>query len=134
VITITGIGDHLRLEWPITITGMRSYRTPPQILAPRRSPEFTFRNMPGVSRQGPFGSNLSPSRRARITQGRCPDRRRTGLHITRRWSVRDSINASGRGAVKEHTLFCGSFRQVADQMKEPGRELIAQSSSKRTAS
>ena len=23
VITITGIGDHLRLEWPITITGMR---------------------------------------------------------------------------------------------------------------
>ena len=24
VITITGIGDHFRLEWPITITGMRS--------------------------------------------------------------------------------------------------------------
>jgi hypothetical protein len=24
VITITGISDHLRLEWPITITGMRS--------------------------------------------------------------------------------------------------------------
>jgi hypothetical protein len=24
VITITGIGDHLRLEWPITITGMRT--------------------------------------------------------------------------------------------------------------
>src|ERR1700694_1460397 len=24
VITITGIGDHLRPEWPITITGMRS--------------------------------------------------------------------------------------------------------------
>jgi hypothetical protein len=23
VITITGIGDHLRLEWPITITGTR---------------------------------------------------------------------------------------------------------------
>jgi hypothetical protein len=23
VITITGIGDHLRPEWPITITGMR---------------------------------------------------------------------------------------------------------------
>jgi hypothetical protein len=23
VITITGISDHLRLEWPITITGMR---------------------------------------------------------------------------------------------------------------
>jgi len=22
VITITGIGDHLRLEWPITIAGM----------------------------------------------------------------------------------------------------------------
>jgi len=26
VITITGIGDHLRLEWPITITGMRIMR------------------------------------------------------------------------------------------------------------
>src|SRR5690242_7994164 len=50
--------------------------------------------------------------------GALSDRRRTGLHITRRWWVRDSINASGRGAVKEHTLFCGSFRQVADQMKE----------------
>jgi len=24
VITITGIGDHLRPEWPITITGTRS--------------------------------------------------------------------------------------------------------------
>jgi hypothetical protein len=24
VITITGIGDHLRPEWPITITGMRT--------------------------------------------------------------------------------------------------------------
>jgi len=24
VITITGIGDHLRPEWPITITGMRN--------------------------------------------------------------------------------------------------------------
>jgi hypothetical protein len=26
VITITGIGDHLRPEWPITITGMRTSR------------------------------------------------------------------------------------------------------------
>jgi hypothetical protein len=26
VITITGIGDHLRPEWPITITGMRNQR------------------------------------------------------------------------------------------------------------
>src|SRR5438067_6269578 len=26
VITITGIGDHLRPEWPITITGIRSTR------------------------------------------------------------------------------------------------------------
>jgi hypothetical protein len=25
VITITGIGDHLRPEWPITITGMRNF-------------------------------------------------------------------------------------------------------------
>ena len=25
MITITGIGDHLRLEWPITITGMRKH-------------------------------------------------------------------------------------------------------------
>src|ERR1700720_2302899 len=25
VITITGIGDHLRPEWPITITGMRNW-------------------------------------------------------------------------------------------------------------
>jgi hypothetical protein len=24
VITITGISDHVRLEWPITITGMRT--------------------------------------------------------------------------------------------------------------
>jgi hypothetical protein len=24
VITITGIGDHLRPDWPITFTGMRS--------------------------------------------------------------------------------------------------------------
>ena len=24
MITITGIGDHLRLEWPITIAGMRT--------------------------------------------------------------------------------------------------------------
>src|ERR1700730_14364405 len=28
VITITGISDHLRLEWPITITGMRSQGAP----------------------------------------------------------------------------------------------------------
>jgi hypothetical protein len=28
VITITGIGDHLRPEWPITITGMRIQITP----------------------------------------------------------------------------------------------------------
>jgi len=27
VITITDIGDHLRLEWPITITGTRTYRS-----------------------------------------------------------------------------------------------------------
>jgi hypothetical protein len=26
VITITGISDHLRPEWPITITGMRNQR------------------------------------------------------------------------------------------------------------
>jgi hypothetical protein len=26
VITITGISDHLRLEWPITITGMRRFQ------------------------------------------------------------------------------------------------------------
>jgi hypothetical protein len=54
--------------------------------------------------------------------------------MTRWWSVRDFINVSGRGTVKEHTMFCGSFRQVADQMEEARRELIAQSSSKRTAS
>jgi hypothetical protein len=28
VITITGIGDHFRPEWPITITGMRSWAGP----------------------------------------------------------------------------------------------------------
>jgi len=27
VITITGIGDHLRPEWPITFTGIRSMKT-----------------------------------------------------------------------------------------------------------
>src|SRR3974377_71476 len=32
LITITGMGDHLQLEWPITITGMRSIglTVPPQ--------------------------------------------------------------------------------------------------------
>jgi hypothetical protein len=30
----------------------------------------------------------------------------------------DFITVSGRGTVKEHTMFCGSPRQVADQMEE----------------
>jgi alkanesulfonate monooxygenase SsuD/methylene tetrahydromethanopterin reductase-like flavin-dependent oxidoreductase (luciferase family) len=33
-------------------------------------------------------------------------------------TVRDFINVSGRGTVKEHTLFCGNAQQVADQMEE----------------
>ena len=33
-------------------------------------------------------------------------------------TVRDFINVSGRGTVKEHTMFCGSPKQVADQMEE----------------
>lgn len=33
-------------------------------------------------------------------------------------TVRDFITVSGRGTVKEHTMFCGSPRQVADQMEE----------------
>jgi alkanesulfonate monooxygenase SsuD/methylene tetrahydromethanopterin reductase-like flavin-dependent oxidoreductase (luciferase family) len=33
-------------------------------------------------------------------------------------TVRDFINVSGRGTVKEHTMFCGSPQQVADQMEE----------------
>jgi hypothetical protein len=33
-------------------------------------------------------------------------------------TVRDFINVSGRGTVKEHTMFCGSLQQVADQMEE----------------
>jgi alkanesulfonate monooxygenase SsuD/methylene tetrahydromethanopterin reductase-like flavin-dependent oxidoreductase (luciferase family) len=33
-------------------------------------------------------------------------------------TVRDFIDVSGRGTVKEHTMFCGSPRQVADQMEE----------------
>ena len=33
-------------------------------------------------------------------------------------TVRDFINVSGRGTVKEHTMFCGSPQQVADQMAE----------------
>jgi alkanesulfonate monooxygenase SsuD/methylene tetrahydromethanopterin reductase-like flavin-dependent oxidoreductase (luciferase family) len=32
--------------------------------------------------------------------------------------VRDFINISGRGTVKEHPMFCGSPRQVADKMEE----------------
>jgi hypothetical protein len=32
-------------------------------------------------------------------------------------TVRDFINVSGRGTVKEHTMFCGSPKQVADQMR-----------------
>jgi hypothetical protein len=32
--------------------------------------------------------------------------------------VRDFITVSGRGTVKEHTMFCGSPQQVADQMEE----------------
>jgi alkanesulfonate monooxygenase SsuD/methylene tetrahydromethanopterin reductase-like flavin-dependent oxidoreductase (luciferase family) len=33
-------------------------------------------------------------------------------------TVRDFINVSGRGTVKEHVMFCGNPRQVADQMEE----------------
>ena len=33
-------------------------------------------------------------------------------------TVRDFINVSGRGTVKEHTMFCGNPKQVADQMEE----------------
>jgi FMN-dependent oxidoreductase (nitrilotriacetate monooxygenase family) len=33
-------------------------------------------------------------------------------------TVRDFINVSGRGTVKEHAMFCGSPQQVADQMEE----------------
>ncbi|MBV9828064.1 MAG: LLM class flavin-dependent oxidoreductase [Alphaproteobacteria bacterium] len=33
-------------------------------------------------------------------------------------TVRDFITVSGRGTVKEHTMFCGNPRQVADQMEE----------------
>jgi hypothetical protein len=36
VITITGISDHLRLEWPITITGMRNEQTEIDALAALR--------------------------------------------------------------------------------------------------
>jgi hypothetical protein len=31
-------------------------------------------------------------------------------------TVRDFINVSGRGTVKEHTMFCGSPKQIVDQM------------------
>ena len=33
-------------------------------------------------------------------------------------TVRDFINVSGRGTVREHAMFCGSPKQVADQMEE----------------
>ena len=33
-------------------------------------------------------------------------------------TVRDFINVSGRGTVKEHPMFCGNPKQVADQMEE----------------
>jgi alkanesulfonate monooxygenase SsuD/methylene tetrahydromethanopterin reductase-like flavin-dependent oxidoreductase (luciferase family) len=33
-------------------------------------------------------------------------------------TVRDFINISGRGTVKEHPMFCGSAKQVADEMEE----------------
>src|SRR5207244_9111562 len=33
-------------------------------------------------------------------------------------TVRDFIDISGRGTVKEHIMFCGNPRQVADQMEE----------------
>ena len=32
--------------------------------------------------------------------------------------VRDFINVSGRGTVKEHVMFCGNPRPLADQMEE----------------
>ena len=32
--------------------------------------------------------------------------------------MRDFISISGRGTVKEHPMFCGSPKQVADQMEE----------------
>jgi alkanesulfonate monooxygenase SsuD/methylene tetrahydromethanopterin reductase-like flavin-dependent oxidoreductase (luciferase family) len=32
--------------------------------------------------------------------------------------VRDFVTVSGRGTVKEHPMFCGSPKQVADQMEE----------------
>ena len=32
--------------------------------------------------------------------------------------MRDFITISGRGTVKEHPMFCGNLRQVADQMEE----------------
>jgi FMN-dependent oxidoreductase (nitrilotriacetate monooxygenase family) len=33
-------------------------------------------------------------------------------------TVRDFITVSGRGTIKEHTIFCGTPKQVADQMEE----------------
>ena len=32
--------------------------------------------------------------------------------------MRDFITVSGRGTVKEHVMFCGNPKQVADQMEE----------------
>jgi hypothetical protein len=50
----------------------------PAIFAPRRSPEFTLRNMPGIPRDKDRLVRIYPPPAARITQGRCPDRRRSG--------------------------------------------------------
>ena len=33
-------------------------------------------------------------------------------------TVRDFIHVSGRGTVREHMMFCGGPKQVADQMEE----------------
>jgi hypothetical protein len=43
VITITDIGDHLRPEWPITITGMRTSRRNPRFA--RKGAERDFINI-----------------------------------------------------------------------------------------
>ena len=37
---------------------------------------------------------------------------------TKNPTVRDFINVSGRGTVKEHTIFCGSPGQIANEMEE----------------
>jgi hypothetical protein len=74
VITITGISDHLRLEWPITITGMRS--------------ELYGDNSTGLADSRPYRGRQRTANRVKVRQ-RLKNQNFTLNNACRKWGARE---------------------------------------------